>query len=112
MKGDGKEHDYLCGQFTSKTRGVAVLCQYCLCPTEESDMPYGDFCTKSQAMVESLVKDKNKAGLTAMSQQYIWNAFYELRFGSHNDKGIHGACPIELLHWICIGQFGYTPTIF
>jgi len=40
-----------------------------------------------------------------MSQQYLKNAFDNVRFGLHNDRGIFGACPGEILHLILIGWF-------
>ena len=43
-----------------------------------------------------------------MSQHYIFNALHELRFGMHNDHGIHGATPPDKLHYMNIGQYGYT----
>ena len=30
-----------------------------------------------------------------------------VRFGSHNDYGVHGACPLELSHWLLLGQCKY-----
>jgi len=55
-----------------------------------------------------MVKSKDTDGLKATSQQMLWNAWYELKFGKHNDEGIHGATPLEILHWIQLGQFGYS----
>ena len=63
-------------------------------------------------MIQKLVANGNVDRLKEISQQNIWNAFYRFRFGSHNDHGIHGACTMEALHWICINQNGYTRTNF
>ena len=38
----------------------------------------------------------------------IWNVWYQFKFGQHNDWGVHGATPLEALHWIQLGMFGYT----
>ena len=67
---------------------------------------------KTQSMIQKLVASGDLLGLKRISQQNIRNAFYQFRFGSHNDHGIHGACPMEALHWICINQFGYTRNNF
>jgi hypothetical protein len=43
-----------------------------------------------------------------MSQSCVPNAFHSLRFGLHNDRGVHGACPFELLHAVLLGIFKYA----
>ena len=30
----------------------------------------------------------------------------------HNDCGVHGACPLEVLHWISLGQYKYIRGMF
>jgi len=47
-----------------------------------------------------------------MSQQCIKNAFYEVQFGCHNEMGIHGACPMEMLHALLNGVFKRARDIF
>jgi hypothetical protein len=42
-----------------------------------------------------------------MSQNYLHNGFHRVRFGLHNDRGIFGACPGEMLHLISLGWFKY-----
>jgi hypothetical protein len=41
--------------------------------------------------------------LKANSQQFLINAFDSVRFGLHNNRGIFGACPGEILHLILLG---------
>ena len=36
----------------------------------------------------------------------------EFDFGSHNNSGVHGACPMEMLHWIQLGMYKYTRANF
>ena len=108
IKGDGVEHDKHCGKYGSRTEGVKQLCRYCCCPNAETDNPFALHERKSVPMISGMVKKKNLAGLKNLSQKYIWNAWYELRFGSHNDLGIHGAAPMEIIHWIQLGQFKYS----
>ena len=47
-------------------------------------------------------------GLKNLSQNYIWNAWYELRFGSQNKLGVHGATLLEIMHWMQLGQFKHS----
>ena len=52
-------------------------------------------------------------GLKAISQQYFTNCWYKVRFGQHkNDYGIHGACLLEVIHWLQIGKYGYVRDMF
>ena len=112
IKGDTVEHDKMCGSYTSRTQHVKQLCRYCCIPNEETDEPYKNYERKSQKMMEDLLKEKKeekrKEGLRALSQQYIKNCWYDIRFGAHNDYGVHGATPVEPLHWIELGKFKNT----
>ena len=63
-------------------------------------------------MIEPLITANDKEGLKNMSQQLINNAWDVVRFGLHNDYGVHGACPLELLHWLLLGQYKYLRGMF
>ena len=39
-------------------------------------------------MIQELVENKDKAKLKKISQQFLQNATYLLRFGAHNDTGV------------------------
>ena len=108
IKGDSVEQDKHCGKYGSKGKGIKSLCRHCLCPAEETDMPYAEHPRKTQPMIAELVQQNDDEALKNMSQSKIWNAWYPLRFGLHNDWGVHGATPLEALHWINLGMFGYT----
>jgi hypothetical protein len=108
IKCDGKEADKMTGTFQSKGAGVQCLCRYCVCPTHQSDEAYRTHALKSQGMIEDLIRKKDTKKLKRLSQQEFWNAWYDFRFGLHNKLGIHGACPMEILHWIQLGQFKYS----
>lgn len=112
IKGDTVEHDKHCGSYGSRTRGVKQLCRACCCPTDLTDEPYLDFARKSKTMIEPLITANDKEGLKNLSQQLINNAWYSVRFGAHNDYGVHGACPLELLHWLLLGQYKYLRGMF
>ena len=108
VKGDSVEQDKHVGKYGSRTKGVAHLCRHCHCPNEETDDAYADHARKTQTEITTMVKSRDTKGLKAISQQMLWNAWYELKFGKHNDEGVHGATPLEILHWIQLGQFGYS----
>ena len=114
VKADGQEHDKLCGLYGPKHGGIKNICRYCTIRTDEVDQP----CLeprpqlKTVEMISDLVRRKDYEALRNLSQHCIMNAFYELRFGLHDKRGIHGACPIEVLHWIQLGMFKYSRSNF
>jgi hypothetical protein len=62
--------------------------------------------------VDGYVKNKRLANLHAMSQHYVLNAFRLVQFGCHNNRGIFGACPGEILHLVQLGWFKYAMQSF
>ena len=108
IKGDSVEQDKHCGKYGSKGKGIQSLCRHCLCPAAETDMPYAEHPRKTQTMISELVRNRDEAALKGMSQSLILNAWYSIKFGAHNDWGVHGATPLEILHWIQINMFGYS----
>ena len=63
-------------------------------------------------MVTHLVRKKDCDGLKAVSQQHTHNVWCEFDFGEHNDLGVHGACPMEHLHWIQLGTCKHARSSF
>ena len=57
-----------------------------------------DYARRKPKIINKLVREKKFVELKAMSQQYLNNAFNNVRLGVHNDRGIFGACPGEILH--------------
>jgi len=112
IKGDSVEHDKHCGRYLARTKGVKQLCRYCCCPNEQTDQPYQNFPQKTPAMIQALVDNNNEEGLQNLSQTFIQNCWYSIRFGLHNDYGVHGACPLEIVHWFQIGKYGYQRDMF
>jgi hypothetical protein len=55
-----------------------------------------------------MVRGKQIDNLGLISQHYLKNAFDDVRFGSHNTRGIFGACPGDFLHLVLLGWFKYT----
>lgn len=108
MKCDTKEGDLLCGSYTIYTGGVQQLCRYCCCPTEDTDNPQARYDLKTVPMLKRLVQAREKSALRSLAQQCVMNAFWKVRFSPCNDRGIHGACPSELLHALLLGMMMYT----
>ena len=111
---DTDEAEVLCGKYTCRTEKVAMLCRYCTCPTDQTDNPNPDrdWNPKTVTMIQRLVKRRDTAGLKKLSQQLIDNAWYKLRFNPGNERGIHGACPSEMLHAMLLGLFKYLKECF
>lgn len=112
IKCDTDEADKLCAKYTSRGHGVASLCRYCECPTGESDSIFADYPRKTVAKIKELVATNQREALKNLSQQNILNAWYECRFGLHNSEGVHGACPLELLHMLNLGIYKYVRDCF
>ena len=109
---DSEEGDLLCGKYTVRTRNVKHICRYCHCPTWDADNPNARYPMKTQKGIQKLVDRADLEGLQQISQQNIQNAWYDVRFHAANDRGIHGACPSEMLHAILLGIFKYARDIF
>ena len=112
VKCDGDEGDKLCGIYRSRTRGQQSLCRYCQCPNDKTDDPNAKWRYKTEALMKSLLETNNVERLQQLSQIAMENCFHGLRFGLHNNRGIHGACPWELLHAILLGIFKYIRDCF
>ena len=108
VKCDTEEADKLCGSYTARTSNVSQLCRHCCCPTAESSNPDARCPAKTVKMISNLVNadtDAAREKLQKLSQQDIHNAFHLNRFGAHDETGIHGACPMEMLHHLLLGVF-------
>jgi hypothetical protein len=107
VKCDGDEGDKLCCSYRSRGAHVKQLCRHCTCPTDKTDDPTASYPYKTESMMRQLYEKNAVVKLRNLSQICIKNAFHGLRFGLHNDRGIHGATPWELLHGILLGHFKY-----
>ena len=112
VKCDGDEGDKLCCSYRSRGKDIKQLCRYCQCPNAETDNPDGNWPYKTEPMLKKLFEANNAQKLRDLSQICIKNAFHGLRFGLQNKRGIHGACPWELLHAILLGIFKYARDCF
>ena len=112
VKVDSDEADKLCGKFKSRTRNVANLCRYCVCPTAESDNFNATYGLKTQPWISRLIAQNRVTQLKDISQHPLDNAWYKVRFGLHSEQGIHGSCPMEMLHALLLGVFKYMRECF
>ena len=108
---DTDEAELLCGKFRMRTGKVKCLCRYCTCPREDTDNPKACYPFKTVPMIKRLMKENDEAGLKKISQQNLDNCWYKVRFHP-GDRGIHGACPAEMLHAILLGIFKYSRECF
>ena len=63
------------------------------------------YAKRTPYTVNQMVANRDFALLKANSQQFLINAFDSVRFGAHNNRGIFGACPGEILHLVLLGWF-------
>ena len=110
--GDTEGHDRLCGHYTARFSTIKQLCRSCECPTLESGYSKAKYRHRKPSIIDKLVRSGDLEGLKAMSQNYLVNGFDQVRFGQHNDRGIFGACPGEMLHVISLGWFKYCLEAF
>jgi hypothetical protein len=110
--GDTEGHDRLCGHYTARFSKIKQLCRVCECPTLESGYSKAKYRHRKPAVIDRLVRSGNIQGLRAMSQNYLSNGFNKVRFSLHNDRGIFGACPGEMLHLVSLGWFKYCLEAF
>ena len=109
---DNKEADDLCGKHGSGQGGVQHICRMCDCPTRKADHHLCEPTCKRERQIKRLVDNGDVVGLRAISQHCLINAFHGLPFHLANDRGIHGACPVDMLHTIQLGIFKYIRDIF
>ena len=120
MKADSVEADKLCGAYGSKSKDVKSICRYCCIPTAQTAELFLDPAPrrKTQEYILDLVRkayngedeetrEEAKEELKSISQHCLWNTLYQFRFGLHDNSGIHGASPWEILHWIQLGMYKY-----
>jgi len=103
--GDTEGHDRLCGHYLARFAKVAQLCRICECPTHLTDYSKASFPYRLPARINKLVATGRLDHLKLMSQQILHNAFQHVVFGSHNKRGIFGACLGEILHMIELGEY-------
>ena len=112
IKCDTHEADKLCGSYSCRVGNVSQLCRYCKCPTKQADRCLADFESKTKQEIQDLIDNDDGVALRDLSQKAIKNAMHGLRFGAHNEMGVHGSCPIDMLHALLLGIFRYIRDCF
>lgn len=110
LKVDGKEADLACAKYAQRY-STQQICRKCHIPLQEADDHLAKYALKTVAEIKKLVDKADLDGLQQLSQTYLRNAFYKVRFSMGNGHGIHGACPSELLHAFLLGLFKYIRDI-
>ena len=111
LKVDGKEADLACAKYGQRST-TQQICRKCHIPLQQADDHTARFKMKTVSEIKKLIDKADIIGLKSLSQTYLRNAFYDLRFSVGNDHGVHGSCPSELLHAFLLGTFKYIRDIF
>ena len=112
VKADTEEADKLCGKYLSRTAKIKNLCRYCECPNFLTASCISTFNLKTESKIAKLIANKKVEELKNISQHCMNYAFHGIRFGSHDNRGIHGATPIDMLHMVLLGIFKYVKNEF
>ena len=112
IKCDGDEGDKLCLSYRSRGARISQLCRYCQCPNADTDNPEAKWPYKTEPLLKNYYEAEMLDKLRQLSQISAENAFHGLRFGLHNNRGVHGACPFEMLHAVLLGVFKYVRDCF
>jgi hypothetical protein len=108
--GDTEGQDKLVGRVASRIN-VPRLCRYCNIPLEKTDNQDFKFKYVQQSKVELYNKQNKRQKLKEMAQYLISNATHKLLF-CDQDRGIHGACPLEVVHTVQLGWHVYALNSF
>ena len=111
LKVDGKEADLCCAKYAQRS-STQQICRKCHVPLQKADDHLANYRLKTVAEIKKLVDKADLNGLKELSQTYLRNAFYNVRFSVGNGYGVHGSCPSELLHAFLLGTFKYLRDIF
>lgn len=111
MKLDGKEADFACGKYQSRSN-TKQICRKCHIPLKKANDHMAKYPLKTVPEIRKLIDEADISGLQELSQNYLRNAFYKVRFSMGNDNGVHGYCPSELLHAFLLGTFKYVRDVF
>ena len=112
VKCDNVEAEKLCGKYQIRCGNVKHVCRSCHIPMREANDHLHKVRHKTAPEIQKLVHRADLEGLRSISQTYLINAFHKVRFSLGSLRGIHGACPTDMLHTIQLGLFKYLRDIF
>ena len=112
VKCDNKEAEDMCQKYGMRQGNVKNLCRYCDIPMQKGDRHLWELNYKTEPQIKRMVVECDLEGLRNLSQHFLWHAFWDLPFNEGNTRGIHGACPMDMLHTIQLGIFKYMRNIF
>ena len=105
-------HHRLCGHYTARFAKIKQLCRACECPTDKTGYSQTKYSHRKPFVIDRLVNGGKLKQLQLTSQNYLLSGFAGVHFGLHNNRGIFGACPGEMLHLISLGWFKYCLEAF
>ena len=108
---DNKEANSLCGRYGNLINSNQ-LCRMCHVKTEEADDHLHEPKYKTAPEIQRHINRNDMESLQELSQHYLLNAFRDLPFHRANTRGIHGACPVDMLHTVLLGVFRYVRDVF
>ena len=108
MKLDSDEAEKLCGKFTSRTGNVKHICRYCECPTNQSNDPFANYPMKTKLKIKPYVTTMRWNYCVKYLNTVSKMLCIESDLESHNSQGIHGTCPMDMLHASLLGIFRHT----
>ena len=109
---DNKEAEDICGKYGMRQGKAKQLCRTCHCLLKKADDHLHEVEYKTEPEVKKLVEKEDLKGLQDISQTYLWNAFWDLPFSKSSRRGIHGACPVDMLHTVELGIYKRVRDIF
>lgn len=111
IKCDNKEADTMCGRYQNRST-TNQICRVCHILTRHCDRHMANETPKTKSEIQRLVQKGDLARLKGLSQNYLLNAFHDVRFSMANDRSVHGACPTDMLHTVQLGIFKYALQTF
>ena len=111
IKCDNKEADTMCGRYQNRST-TNQICRVCHILTRHCDRHMANERLKTKGEIQKLVQKADLPKLKGLSQNYLLNAFHDLRFSLANDRSVHGGCPTDMLHTVQLGIFKYLMQVF